>query len=447
MAPSLLNHRTRRHPLSALSLGTRPLRRLLTAGALTGVVLAGLALTPAQADPISPGPTRPTSVYRPAEFRMKAKLEARATTATFGSSFTGAVVDAASGRVVWSRNGTTGLMPASTTKLVTATDALRVFGASHRFVTSVKRGPSPDQVILVGSGDPAFSTAQVATLARATAAATKAAGRTTVRLYADDHLFPAPTLATGWKSTYIPADTTWLRALVVDGRQSSDTSIDAAQLFAAQLKANGVTATKIGRGRAAVDAPVIATSAGLTVGQIVTPMLLNSDNEHAEALHRLVAIEAGYGSTWTAASTAQQALLGKEGLSATALHDGSGLSRSGRLSGLQLARIVANAFEPGNATRARPAALRHGAADLWPDRDPQVVARPVHDRAVHVRGRPRARQDRHVERRRRAVRLDGRGRRPGEDLRVRGQRQERDARAEAGSGHAGRHGHRLLLTS
>lgn len=100
-----------------------------------------------------------------------------------------------------------------------------------------------------------------------------------------------------------------------------------------------------------MDAPVIATSAGLTVGQIVTPMLLNSDNEHAEALHRLVAIEAGYGSTWTAASTAQQALLGKEGLSATALHDGSGLSRSGRLSGLQLARIVANAFEPGNATQ------------------------------------------------------------------------------------------------
>ena len=346
MTPYLSHHRA-----ASTHLRAKAVRRLLAAGALTGVVVSGLALSPAQADPIAPGSTRPTSVYRPAEFRMKGKLEARATPATFGSSFTGAVVDAASGRVVWSRNGTTGLMPASTTKLVTATDALRVFGASHRFVTSVKRGPSADQVILVGSGDPAFNTGQVAALAKATAATMKASGRTTVRLYADDYLFPAPTLATGWKSTYIPADTTWLRALVVDGRQSSDTSIDAARLFAAQLKANGVTATTIGRGRAAVGAPVIATSAGLTVGQIVTPMLLNSDNEHAEALHRLVAIKAGYGSTWTAASTAQQALLRKEGLSATALHDGSGLSRSGRLSGLQLARIVANAFEPGNATQ------------------------------------------------------------------------------------------------
>ena len=346
MAPSLLNHRTpppRPH--------ATPLRRLLIAGALTGVVVGGLALSPAQADPISPSPHRPTSVYRPAEFRMKGKLEARASTTTFGSSFTGAVVDAATGRVVWSRNGTTGLMPASTTKLVTATDALRVFGPSHRFVTTVKRGPSADQVILVGSGDPTFSSAQVAALAKTTAATVKASGRTTVRLYADDYLFPAPTLATGWKSTYIPADTTWLRALVVDGRQGSDTSIDAARLFAAQLEANGVTATRIGRGRAAVDAPVIATSAGLTVGQIVTPMLLSSDNEHAEALHRLVAIKAGYGNTWDASRTAQTALLQKEGLSATALYDGSGLSRSGRLSGLQLARIVANAFEPGNATQ------------------------------------------------------------------------------------------------
>lgn len=327
------------------------LTRLLASGALASAVVSGLALSPAHAVPISPDPTRPTVVFRPAEHRMKAKLDVRATTARFGSSFTGAVVDAASGRAVWSRNGTTALMPASTTKLVTATDALRVFGSSHRFVTSVKRGPWSDQVILVGSGDPAFSSGQLAALARTTAATLRSAGRTTVRLYADDHLFPAPTLATGWKSSYIPDDTTWLRALVVDGRQNSDTTSDAAKLFAAQLKANGVTATKIGRGRAAVDAPVIATSAGQTVGEIVGPMLLDSDNEDAEALHRLVAIATGYGNTWTAARNAQAALLGKEGLSATALYDGSGLSRSGRLSGLQLARIVANAFEPGNATR------------------------------------------------------------------------------------------------
>ena len=326
-------------------------RRMLGVAVLTSTVVAGSALSPAQAVPISPDPGKPPVTFRPEEYRMKTQLTARATDARFGTSFSGAVVDAASGRVVWTKNGSTALMPASTTKLVTATAALRVFGSSHRFVTSVKRGPYSDQVILVGSGDPAFNSTQVASLARATAARLRTEGRTTVRLYADDHLFPAPTLATGWRASYIPADTTWLRALVVDGRQSPDTSIDAARLFAAQLEVNGVTAASIGHGRAAADAPLIATSAGLTVGQIVAPMLLDSDNEHAEALHRLVAITTGYGDTWEAARTAQTALLQREGLSASALYDGSGLSRSDRLSGLQLARIVSNAFESGNATR------------------------------------------------------------------------------------------------
>ncbi|WP_344193727.1 D-alanyl-D-alanine carboxypeptidase/D-alanyl-D-alanine-endopeptidase [Pedococcus aerophilus] len=329
----------------------RKARRWLAVGAAAAVAVTGLAASPAQAVPISPDPSTPTVVFRPAEHRIRTMLDDRVTTARFGTSFTGAVVDAATGRVVWTRNGTTGLMPASTTKLVTATAALRVFDASHRFVTTVKRGPWSDQVILVGSGDPSFSSAQVAALAATTASAMKASGRTTVRVYADDYLFPAPSLATGWKSSYVPADTTWLRALVVDGRQNADTSIDAARLFAAELTANGLTVAKVGRGRAAVDAPVLATSAGATVGQIVTPMLLDSDNEHAEALHRLVSIRTGHGNTWEQAQAAQTAVLTTERLSATALHDGSGLSRSGRLSGLQLARIMANAFEPGNTTR------------------------------------------------------------------------------------------------
>ena len=40
--------------------------------------------------------------------RINSLLTARATTARFGTSFTGAVIDAASGKVVWSKNGSTG---------------------------------------------------------------------------------------------------------------------------------------------------------------------------------------------------------------------------------------------------------------------------------------------------------------------------------------------------
>lgn len=293
---------------------------------------------------------QPGYVHRDPNLRMAAMLTERATTARFGTKFSGAVVDAASGRVVWRKNGSTGLMPASTTKLVTATDALAVFGGSYRFTTMVKGGPYPDQVILVGSGDPALSSAQLSSLATTTATAMKARGQLKVRVYADDTLFPAPTLATGWRSDYIPADTTWLRALVVDGRQATDTSLDAANTFAAKLKAQGLTIAQVRHGRATTSNPVLARSAGQTVSQIVSTMMLQSDNEHAEALHRLVAIHTGYGNTWAAARSAQAKQLANQGLGANALYDGSGLSRSDRLTSLQLARIVTNAFEPGNAT-------------------------------------------------------------------------------------------------
>lgn len=234
---------------------------------------------------------------------------------------------------------------------MTATNALAVYGANARFTTRVKRGYQADQVILVGSGDPALSSTQLAALAKTTAAAMKARGQMRVRVYADDTRFPAPTLATGWKSTYIPADTTWLRALVVDGRLVADTTIDAANLFAAKLKANGLTVSRVGRGTASATDPVLASSAGQTVKQIVSRMMVESDNEHAEALHRLVAIQLGYGNTWSAARTAALRRLTAESLTATAVYDGSGLSRSDRLSGLQLSRLVTNAFEPANVTK------------------------------------------------------------------------------------------------
>jgi D-alanyl-D-alanine carboxypeptidase/D-alanyl-D-alanine-endopeptidase (penicillin-binding protein 4) len=329
-------------------------RRLVVALVATALGVAPALATTGAAHAAGPGdPTvTVTKSYRgtAADTRIASQLTARATTARFGTSVTGAVVDAASGKVVWRKNGTTALMPASTAKWATATDALRVFGSSYRFTTTVKRGAQLDQVILVGSGDPSFSSTQLTALAKTTAAAMKAKGQLHIRLYADDSLFAAPTLATGWRSTYIPADTTWLRALVVDGRQVTDTSLDAANLFAAKLKTYGLTVASVSRATAIAGNPVLASSAGVTVGQMVSWMMLESDNEHAEALHRLVGVRKGYGNTWAAATSAQTAQLTSERLTATALYDGSGLSRSDRLSGLQLAALVTNIFEPGNAT-------------------------------------------------------------------------------------------------
>jgi D-alanyl-D-alanine carboxypeptidase/D-alanyl-D-alanine-endopeptidase (penicillin-binding protein 4) len=333
----------------------RPLRILAVLAATAALAAApalGAHAAPAAATTTTGMPAPKATAYTPtaADSRIAGMLKARVTTTRFGTSFTGAVVDAASGRVVWSKNGALSLMPASNTKWVTATDALAVFGPSHRFTTTVRLGGHANDVVLVGSGDPALSTAQLAALAKTTATAVKAKGYTSMRVYADDTLFPAPSLATGWRSSYIPTDTTWLRALVVDRRNATDTTMQTASVFAAQLKANGMTVSHVGRGTANPSQPLLASSAGQTVSQIVSTMMVGSDNEYAEALHRLVGIRLGYGRTWAAARSAQADQLVKQGLTATALYDGSGLSRSDRLSSLQLARMVTNIFEPGNAT-------------------------------------------------------------------------------------------------
>ena len=70
---------------------------------------------------------------------------------------------------------------------------------------------------------------------------------------------------------------------------------------------------------------------------MVSRMLLNSDNEIAEALHKQVGIGLGYGASWSGARTAQAKELAAQQLTTGALYDGSGLSRADRLTALQLA--------------------------------------------------------------------------------------------------------------
>jgi D-alanyl-D-alanine carboxypeptidase/D-alanyl-D-alanine-endopeptidase (penicillin-binding protein 4) len=234
-------------------------------------------------------------------------------------------------------------MPASTTKLITATNALAVFGPDHRFTTTVKLGRSWSSLLLVGAGDPSLSSTDLSALATSTAAAAKAHGVTSVSLYADDSLFPAPSLAHGWKSSYVPADVRWVRALVVDGHHVTDTSMDAAKVFAAKLAAKGITVVHTGRATAKPGAGLVASVQGQRLDAMVKQMLLVSDNDHAEALHRLVAHALGYSTSWTGAQEAQRAELAHQAgitLSTTAMYDGSGLSRSDRLTSTQLARLV-----------------------------------------------------------------------------------------------------------
>jgi serine-type D-Ala-D-Ala carboxypeptidase/endopeptidase (penicillin-binding protein 4) len=86
---------------------------------------------------------------------------------------------------------------------------------------------------------------------------------------------------------------------------------------------------------------------GRRVDSMLASMLLPSDNDYAEAFHRLVARRNGYSASWTGASAAQRKVLRDLGvdLSTSTLYDGSGLSRADRLTADQLVRVLSLAVD------------------------------------------------------------------------------------------------------
>lgn len=350
--------------------------------AITGLLLAGASTQPATARPAAARPAAvpaaaplavlPTAyVPSSADRRLASALTARVTTARFGTAFSGSVIDMSTNATLWQRNRTTALIPASTTKLVTAANALTVLGPDRTFTTSVRTGLRSNQVVVVGVGDPALSSRQLDRLAQVTAADLTGRGLGSARVYIDDDVFPTPTLATGWKSSYVPDAITPVRGLVRDQRDLADTGADVGTYFAQRLVAWGVpTATYLGRTDPPSSSRLIATSRGSSVASSVSRMLMHSDNEIAEALHKQVGIAVGTGATWQGARSAQVTAMRRQGLAMTALHDGSGLSRSNRLTSYELARLVDRGLTtsygglwPMRSAAAMPTAGRTGTLD------------------------------------------------------------------------------------
>ncbi len=327
--------------------GLTTTRRLVVSGLVAAVTLGLPSLTTA------------AHAASPSDQRITTKLNARDAASALGRDMTGLVIDAGSGRILYQRDRNERQMPASNTKIVTAVNSLRSFGASHRFTTRVVASPTRTRVVIIGSGDPSLSASDVDLLAYRTARAVKARGVRRVQVRVDDSLFPAPTLAYGWNSNYMPTDVSPVRALVVSKHTRWDTSIDAARYLAARLKARGVGVSSVARARKGSSATTVATVQGNTVGTIVSYMLRESDNDHAEAMHRLVARKNGYATSWSGARAAQRAVLAGAGvrLGTSSLYDGSGLSRSGRISADVLVRAVRLVFD---GKHPRLASLRSG---------------------------------------------------------------------------------------
>ncbi|WP_405772138.1 D-alanyl-D-alanine carboxypeptidase/D-alanyl-D-alanine-endopeptidase [Streptomyces sp. NBC_01538] len=276
-----------------------------------------------------------------ADQAIAANLNTRVIDERLGNNVSGVVLDAESDGTVWDHNGATALMPASNTKLATATAALTVLGPDHRFKTKVVYGDGT--LTLVGGGDRTLTTADLAAMAKDAVAGLKAAGLTGVKVAVDDSLFPEPTLANGWKPDYFPGDVAPVRALVVDGHAVDDTSIDAGQVFAQQLAADGITVDgEVTRRTAAVTDVPVTRHKSAKLSDIVHDMIKVSDNNTAETLLRMTALRAGQPATFEGGTTVVRDVLSRYGVSLEnfEMYDGSGLSRANRIPARTLAEIL-----------------------------------------------------------------------------------------------------------
>ncbi len=325
----------------------RHVPRQILAGALvaTVVFLAAPAAPAGAAPPPGPGPggaIAPLDLNR----QIAADLRARLTNPRLGDDVAIQVRTPDGSGVIFTSQSTEAQMPASNMKLVTGLGALTSLGADRILTTRVALRASGTGIVLVGGGDPLLSSSNLDVLAsRTVAALTAAAGGvapTTARLFINDSLFSDGTRAPGWLSTYVPGEVTYVRALGRHGILVTDTAADAGAYFASRLKARGVAVTYEGRGAGSLGATV-ASIDGHDVGDAVSVMLRDSDNQVAETLFRHVALAHGQPATWAGGSAAARAVLVENGIPTTSLVllDGSGLSRSDRLTATSMARLMA----------------------------------------------------------------------------------------------------------
>lgn len=295
-----------------------------------------------------------TSALTTADKTMAGKLDQRVGTAHLGTNAAGEVRDVASGQKVWSKNPAKALMPASTNKLATAVAALTVLGPDHTVKTkAVYRSGT---VYLVGGGDQQLSSADLKSLATATAKALKSKSLHSVQLKFDDHLFAAPSLATGWNSGYYSDTVAPVRALRIEGNNTLDTALTATKYFAQQLTLAGVTVGTPARATTPSGTTALATHTSKPLSTTVEYMLKHSDNDIAEGLLRLTALGQGRAATFAGGTAAVHAVLVQYGIPLTGVkeYDGSGLSRSDRMTADALSAIAGLAVDT------------HHQAKLWP---------------------------------------------------------------------------------
>jgi len=294
-----------------------------------------------------------------------------------GAGISAAVVSASTGKLLYSAGGQTGLIPASTTKLLTTSAALKLLGPQHRFRTSVvdasftTKGKRTNQIDLVGGGDPYLTEtkaqatipgqASLQSLAASTAKRLKAEHITTVRLGYDASLFPGPSWNSTWPAGYSTVVTRtsalWVnegRLYGAEGPRQTEPAESAADDFATLLHQDGIKVTEIKPATAPTGADEVAGIDSLPLSKITEKLLMESDDDAAEVIARQVAVADGKPATIANAVNSIRKSITILGAWApgTRMYDGSGLSRDGRIPADTLVKVLRLGIDGGQPNLA-----------------------------------------------------------------------------------------------
>jgi serine-type D-Ala-D-Ala carboxypeptidase/endopeptidase (penicillin-binding protein 4) len=285
-----------------------------------------------------------------------------------------AIVETPSNRRIASAGNDGGLAPASNQKLLTATTALEVLGPNRRLVTDaaatspVVNGTLSGDLFLIGGGDPLLVTPGYQQLRQRTprygntpvtpladlANAIVAAGvhHISGAIVADDSRYDSLRYLPDWKPSYIrDGEIGPLGALTVDGGfidprrpiAAPDPAALTAQRLQELLATAGVTVDGGARhGTAPTGARSVAHVSSPTVGTLVDEMLTASDNYTAELLTREIGFVGAHAGTTAAGIDTIMRTVRRLGVPTAgfALHDGSGLAPSDRVTCDALAHVL-----------------------------------------------------------------------------------------------------------
>lgn len=287
------------------------------------------------------------------------------------------VRDLTSNAVLLQDRGDNPVIPASSMKLMTTISLIDKVGPATTYTTKVVT-ESDGSIILVGGGDPLLGSTDTAfkygtplpattkQLADRTAAALKTRGHTQVSLGYDDSLFTGPTRHPGWAADDMEYVNDISALMVDEGGGSTTPSATAAQTFADQLRADGITVngTPTARKAASTDAELASVSS-LPLWQLVQQCLRNSDNTIAETLFRHLAIAYGQPGSFDGGAAALRQAMAALGLWATndVINDGSGLDEADRLTTSSLSHAIvlaASRDDLRNVLAALPVAAVNG---------------------------------------------------------------------------------------